>query len=69
MSIESSSVEQEVMSLKGIVIVQVSNRGCILFEGSREMCRASIKRRLFESSREGDHKGDFMVYFVRREDC
>ena len=43
------------------------NRGCTLFEGSKERSRASIKGRLFESSI--GLKGDSMVYFVRGKSC
>ena len=48
MSIESSNIEQRIMSLEEVT--KVSNKRCTLFEGSRERSRASIKERLFESS-------------------
>ena len=49
-------------------VTQVSNKGCgVLFEGSKERSRASIKGRLFEGSI-GLKRGS-IVYFVQGEDC
>ena len=56
---------KEVVSLEGVVkkVTQVSNKWCtLLFEGSKERSRASIKGRLFEGSI--GLKGGSMVYFI-----
>ena len=53
MSIELSSVEQNVSLESVIIMTQVLNKECTLFEGSRE----------------GGLNGGSMVYFIRYENC
>ena len=48
-------------------VTQVSNKGCTLFEDTREKSRSSIKGRLFEGSI--GLRGGSMVYFVRGDNC
>ena len=47
-------------------MTQMSNKGCILFEDSREGVE-SMKGRLFKGSI--GLRGSSIVYFVRVEDC
>ena len=46
-----------------MLAMSMENKGCTLFEGSRERSRVSIKGRLFEDYI--DLRGGSMVYFVR----
>ena len=58
---------KEIASLEGVVKSNSGVEQMVLFEGSRERSRASIKERPLKGYI--DLRGGSMVYFVRREDC